>query len=211
MYLKLKKLLVFVLFCFSFFLITQSVFAKTIDEEIADITKQITELENSIAPLKKESTGLQSKLTSAKNQITVISNQVDSLSQKLVEKESDLEIQKLLLAERVKRYYKNSKSYNSFLILFSASDNKNGSVFQQYAWYQSIISQDKNTITQYTTDITVLTDNKNKLEAEKTKLAQVKKDLESRSSFLATEIKKAETYKNKLNQDLLNLEAKRIA
>ncbi|MDD2225434.1 MAG: hypothetical protein PHP97_04740, partial [Candidatus Shapirobacteria bacterium] len=158
MYLKPKKLLIFILFFFSAFLITQSVFAKTIDEEIADITKQITDLENSIAPLKKESTGLQAKLTSAKTQIASISNQVDSLSQKLVNKETDLEVQKLLLAERVKRYYKNSKSYNSFLILFSTSDNKNGSVFQQYAWYQSIISQDKNTITQYTTDITILTD-----------------------------------------------------
>ena len=145
---------------------TQSVFAKTIDEEIADITKQITDLENSIAPLKKESTGLQAKLTSAKTQITSISNQVDSLSQKLIEKESDLEVQKLLLAERVKRYYKNSKSYNSFLILFSTPDNQNGSVFQQYAWYQSIISQDKNTITQYGSEIKILNDNKTKLEAQ---------------------------------------------
>lgn len=203
--------MIFILFVFSAFLITQSVFAKTIDEEIADITKQITDLENAISPLKKESTGLASKLTSAKSQITSISNQVDSLSQKLIDKESDLEVQKLLLAERVKRYYKNSKSYNSFLILFSTSDNKNGSVFQQYAWYQSIISQDKNTITQYTTDITVLTDNKNKLEVEKTKLAKVKKDLESRSSFLAGEIKKAETYKAELSAKQKDLEAKKLA
>lgn len=208
---KPKKLLIFILFFFSAFLITQSVFAKTIDEEIADITKQITDLENSIAPLKKESTGLQAKLISAKTQITSISNQVDTLGQKLVDKETDLEVQKLLLAERVKRYYKNSKSYNSFLILFSTSDNKNGSVFQQYAWYQSIISQDKNTITQYTTDITILTDNKNKLEVEKNKLAQVKKDLESRSSFLAGEIKKAETYKAELSAKQQSLIAEKTA
>jgi len=188
-----------------------NIFAKTIDEEIADITKQIADLENSIAPLKKESTGLQTKLTSAKSQIASISNQVDSISQKLIEKESDLEVQKLLLAERVKRYYKNSKSYNSFLILFSTPDNQNGSVFQQYAWYQSIISQDKNTITQYTTDITTLNSNKNKLESEKNKLAQVKKDLESRSNFLATEIKKAETYKAELSAKQKELEAKKIA
>jgi len=209
--LRFKKILIFIFFCFSAFLINQSVFAKTIDEEIADITKQITDLENSIAPLKKESTGLQAKLTSAKSQIASISNQVDSLSQKLVEKESDLEIQKLLLAERVKRYYKNSKSYNSFLILFSNSDNKNGSLFEQYAWYQSIISQDKNTITQYTTDITTLNNNKTKLESEKNKLALVKKDLESRSNFLATEIKKAETYKAELSAKQKELEAKKLA
>lgn len=192
-------------------MINQSVFAKTIDEEIADITKQIADLENSIAPLKKESTGLQSKITSAKSQITSISNQVDNISQKLIEKESDLEVQKLLLAERVKRYYKNSKSYNPFLMLFSNSDNKNGSLFEQYAWYQSIISQDKNTITQYTTDITTLNNNKNKLESEKNKLAQVKKDLESRSNFLATEIKKAETYKAELSAKQKELEAQKIA
>jgi len=209
--LRFKKILIFILFCFSAFLINQSVFAKTIDEEIADITKQITDLENSIAPLKKESTGLQVKLTSAKTQIASISNQIDSISQKLVEKESDLEVQKLLLAERVKRYYKNSKSYNSFLILFSNSDNKNGSLFEQYAWYQSIISQDKNTITQYTTDITTLNNNKTKLESEKNKLAQVKKDLESRSNFLATEIKKAETYKAELSAKQKELEAKKLA
>ncbi|MDD4135998.1 MAG: SpoIID/LytB domain-containing protein [Candidatus Shapirobacteria bacterium] len=211
MNLRFKKILIFILFCFSAFLINQSVFAKTIDEEIADITKQIADLENSIAPLKKESTGLQSKITSAKSQITSISNQVDNISQKLIEKESDLEVQKLLLAERVKRYYKNSKSYNPFLMLFSNSDNKNGSLFEQYAWYQSIISQDKNTITQYTTDITTLNNNKNKLESEKNKLAQVKKDLESRSNFLATEIKKAETYKAELSAKQKELEAQKIA
>jgi len=209
--LRFKKILIFILFCFSAFLVNQSVFAKTIDEEIADITKQIADLENSIAPLKKESTGLQSKITSAKSQITSISNQVDNISQKLIKKESDLEVQKLLLAERVKRYYKNSKSYNPFLMLFSNSDNKNGSLFEQYAWYQSIISQDKNTITQYTTDITTLNNNKNKLESEKNKLAQVKKDLESRSNFLATEIKKAETYKAELSAKQKELEAQKIA
>ena len=188
----------------------QPIFAD-INDDIAAITKQISDLEASIAPLQKESTGLSAKITSAKSQITSITAQVDNLGQKLVDKESDLEVQKLLLSERVKRYYKNSKSYNFFLILFSTSDNKNGSVFQQYAWYQSIISQDKNTITQYTTDITTLNDNKIKLEAQKNKLDQAKKDLETRSNFLAGEIKKAETYKSQLSTQLANLETQRIA
>ena len=211
MHLKLKKILIFVLFLFSAFLVIQPIFADTIDDQIAAISKQISDLEASIAPLQKESTGLAAKITTAKTQIASISTQVDNLSQKLIDKESELENQKLLLAERVKRYYKNSKSYNSFLILFSTSDNKNGSIFEQYAWYQSIISQDKNTITQYTTDISVLTDNKNKLENQKTKLAQAKKDLETRSTFLAGEIKKAETYKAELSAKQKALEAQKLA
>ena len=210
MHLKLKKILIFVLFLFSAFLVVQPIFAN-IDDDIAAITKQIADLEASIAPLQKESTGLTAKIASAKKQITQIETQMADLSQKLVDKESELETQKLLLAERVKRYYKNSKNYNSFLMLFSTTDNKNGSIFEQYTWYQSIISQDKNTITQYSADITVLSDNKAKLEAEKTKLAQAKKNLETRSNFLAGEIKKAETYKSELSQKLRDLEAQRIA
>lgn len=210
MHLKFKKILIFILFLFSAFLIIQPIFA-TIDDDINAITKQIADLEAAITPLKKESTDLTSKIASAKKQITQIESQISDLSKKLVDKESDLENQKILMSERVKRYYKNSKNYNSFLILFSTIDSQKGSLFQQYTWYQSIISQDKNTITQYTSDITVLNDNKNKLEQQKNKLAQAKKDLESRSSFLAGEIKKAETYKSELSQKLKDLEAQRIA
>lgn len=191
-------------------MIVQPIFAN-IDDDIAAITKQIADLETSIAPLQKESTGLTAKIASAKKQITQVEIQMTDLSQKLVDKESELETQKLLLAERVKRYYKNSKNYNSFLMLFSTSDHKNGSIFEQYTWYQSIISQDKNTITQYSADITILNDNKTKLEVQKTKLAQAKKDLETRSSFLAGEIKKAETYKAELSAKQKALEAQKLA
>jgi SpoIID/LytB domain protein len=209
-HLKPKKIFVFILIFLSIFFIVKPIFADTIDDQIAAISKQISDLETSISPLQKESTGLQSKITTAKAQINSISAQVDSLSQSLVNKEADLEVQKILLGERVKRYYKNSKSFNSFLIFFS-NNNNGGSIFQQYAWYQSVISQDKNTITQYTSDITILNDNKIKLESEKNKLAQAKKDLESRSNFLAGEIKKAETYKAELSAKQRQLESQKLA
>lgn len=213
MQLKPKKILIFILFFLSAFLITKTIFARTdaeINSDLAAISKQIADLEAAIAPLQKESTGLSSKITSAKSQITKVESQISDLSKKLIEKEADLEVQKLLLAERVKRYYKNSKNYNSFLILFSEK-NENGSLFEQYAWYQSIISQDKNTITQYSSDIAVLNDNKTKFEAEKTKLAQLKKDLETRSAYLATEIKKAEDYKAELSAKQQSLVAEKTA
>lgn len=184
-------------------------FAKTIDEEIAEITKQIKDLETSMAPLQKESTGLSQKITQSKNQIAKIETQVVDLTKNLVNMESDLEVQKILLGERIKRYYKNSKKFNSFLIFFS--NQETSSIFQQYAWYQSIISRDKNTITQYTSDITILNDNKTRLEAEKVKLAKLKKDLETRFGFLANEIKKAESYKAQLSAKQKELEAKKLA
>ena len=209
MHLRPQKILIIILILLSVFFIAKPTFADDLGDQISAITKQITDLENAIAPLKSESTGLQSKIASAKNQITSVTNQITNLGQKLIEKESDLEVQKLLLSERVKRYYKNSKKFNSFLIFFA--NKESSSLFQQYAWYQSIISQDKNTITQYGSEIKILNDNKNKLESEKNKLAKIKKDLESRFGFLTTEIKKAETYKSELSQKLRDLEAQRIA
>lgn len=179
-----------------------------INDDIAAISKQIADLENAINPLKKESSSLQSKITQAKSQISKAENQMTDLSQKLVDKESDLEVQKLLLFERIKRYYKNTKKFNPMLMLFSSSENSD--LLHQYVWYQSIINQDKNTISNYTNDINSLNQNKIKLEADKVKLATLKKSLESRFGFLSGEIKKAETYKAELNQNLLKLEAERI-
>jgi len=186
-----------------------AVFA-SIDDDIANIQKQITDLENAITPLKKESTGLQSKITSAKSQIAKVETQVTSLAKTLVDTEADLEVQKILLSERVKRYYKNTKKFNNFMVFFS-TNTSGSSLFQEYAWYQSIISRDKDSITNYSNQIQTLTNNKTKLEAEKVKLAKIKADLETRFSFLATEIKKAETYKAELSAKQKELEAKKLA
>jgi len=208
-YLKPKNILLIVLILISIFFVVKPIFADDLQNKIDAITKQIADLEAAIAPLKKESTGLQSKITSAKNQINSINNQVTDLGKKLIDKESDLEVQKLLLSERVKRYYKNSKKFNSFLIFFA--NKESSSLFQQYAWYQSIISQDKNTITQYSTEIKALNENKTKLEIEKVKLAKIKADLETRFGFLATEIKKAENYKAELSAKQQSLIAEKTA
>ena len=193
----------------SFFSLKHYIFSKSIDEEIAEISKQISDLENAISPLKKESGDLQTKIAQSKAQIIKVESQITDLTQRLIDKEADLEIQKLLLSERVKRYYKNTKKFNPLVMFFTSQDNS--SLLQQYTWYQSIIGQDKSNISQYTQDITTLSQNKTNLENEKVKIAKLKQDLETRFGFLAGEIKKAEIYKSKLTQDLLNLEAKRIS
>ncbi len=213
------KLLLFFLFLAIFgFFSFRAVFADEVDDCIKDnrsdcielIKNQITNLEKAIAPLQKESTGLQSKIASAKSQITKVETQVTTLTKNLVDTEADLEVQKILLSERVKRYYKNTKKFNNFMVFFS-SNTSGSSLFQEYAWYQSIISRDKNSITDFSNQIQTLTNNKAKLEIEKTKLAKVKSDLETRFSFLATEIKKADNNKSRLNNLLTQLEAERIA
>ena len=185
------------------------IFAETIDEQIANIGKQIQDLENSMAPLKKESSDLQSKISAAKKQISKIEVQTADLGKQLVDKEADLEVQKILMFQRVRKYYINSKKFSSLSLFFSAQGT--GNILQQYTWYQSIISQDKNVIMGYSAEIENLNKNKTNLEAQKVKLAALKKTMEDRFGFLSGEIKKAETYKAELSQKQQNLIAEKTA
>ncbi len=191
------------------FLITKPLVANNLQSQIDQITKQIADLESAITPLKTESSDLQKKISSAKSQIIKTETEISVLNQDLVDKEADLENQKKLLEARVRRYYKNSKKFNPILIFLSSKEGT--SLLQQYSWYQSVISQDKNIITQYTTDISGLNLSKTKLESEKNKLANLKKDLESRFGFLAGEIEKAETYKAELSAKQQALIAEKTA
>jgi SpoIID/LytB domain protein len=185
------------------------VHAKTIDEEINEINQQILDLEKTITPLKTESTSLQSKISGAKVQISKTEAQVNALSLQLINKESDLEVQKVLLFERVHSYYINSRKFTPFLIFFASSEGTN--ILRQYSWYQSVISQDKSTIIKYANEINLLNKNKADLEVQKLKLASLKKTMESRFGFLSGEIKKAEDYKAQLTKKQQDLIAEKTA
>jgi len=206
---NLKKILVLLLIFLSVFLVVKPIFADDLQVQIDAITKQIADLEAAITPLKSESTGLQKKIASAKSQIVTIEAQTVTLNKNLAAKEANLQNQQKLLGERVKRYYKNSKKFSPLLIFLA--NQEGNSLLQQYTWYQSIISQDKTTITQYTTDISSLNTNKAKLETQKTSLAKLKKDLETRFGFLAGEITKAENYKAELSAKQQSLIAEKTA
>ncbi|MBU1130433.1 hypothetical protein KKE45_03900 [Patescibacteria group bacterium] len=213
----IKKLFfLFLLFTFfsppladHFLLLTNFAFATTIDQEIAQITKRISELETAIGPLKEESSDIQKKIKSAKNQIYTTEKQVETTKQKLIDKEADLEVQKLLLSERVRRLYKNTKKFNPLIIFFSSSQGSD--LVRQYSWYQSIINQDTKLITTFNQEILDLNSNKAKLENQTKALASIKKSLEDRFGFLSGEIKKAEDYKDELTKKQQALIAEKTA
>ena len=205
-----KYLLVFLVILGVFLgLNNRKILAEDYTSQISEITKQIADLEKAMAPLKKESGDLQNKINNAKKQINNMEKQMKDLEKNLLDKAADLEVQKILMAERIKKYYVDSKRFSPMTLFFS--NQGTGNLIKQYVWYHSIISRDKTAISQYSQELETLNTNKNDLETQKNKLAIIKKDMESRFGFLSGEIKKAETYKAKLNQELINLEAKRIA
>ena len=211
-----RKFVLFVSFLFvAIFFLRSTVYdlrslrAASIDDQIADISKQIDDLEKAMAPLKSESSQLQSKISSAKSQISKTEKQITDLGNAIIDREADLEVQKTLLFERVRRYYKNTKKFNPLLIFFSGKESVE--LLRQYTWYQSVMSQDRLMIESYSTEITSLTNNKTKLEADKVRLAKIKADMEKRFGFLAGEIKKAEDYKKVLSAKQQQLIAEKNA
>ena len=179
------------------------------DPCIALIEKKVTDLNNAINPLQKESTGLKSQIAGAKSQIATMEKQVTLLGQKLIDKESDLEVQKTLLFARIRRYYINTKKFNPMMIFFASSENS--LLLRQYTWSQAIISQDRSTIINYVNDINTLNSNKSRLETEKVKLAAIKKTMEDRFGYLAGVITQAEAYKAELSQKQKQLIAEKTA
>ena len=179
------------------------------DPCISLIAQKIASIDSAVAPLQSESTGLQDKIASAKNQIIKIEAQTADLSQKLIDKEADLEVQKILMFQRVRRYYMDSKKFSTLTLFFSVQGTDN--ILQQYTWYQSIISQDKNMITNYSSDIDILNKNKTDLEAQNVKLAALKKSMEDRFGQLTKVITQAEAYKAELSQKQQQLVAQKLA
>jgi len=205
----LKKFLFLFLIIIFLFSKNSPVFALSLDEEISALSKQIQELETSIAPLKKESTDLKSKINSAKSQIASTETKISSLASKLIDTEADLEVQKTLFSQRVRQYYINSKKYSSFH--FFLQNSHATELLRQYSLFQTIISRDRDIITNFVSDISKLNQNKANLESEKTKLAKLKSSLESRFGFLSGEIQKAETYKAELSKKQQALIAEKTA
>ena len=178
-------------------------------DELADIEKQIAAIEASMAPLKNESEGLRQKIGTAKTQISTVEKLMANLTVKMIDQETDLEVQKVLMAERVKRYYVNSKRYSPLLMLMSGGEGSG--LLRQYALVKAVIAQDKNQIQKYISDLNKLTANKVRLETEKIKISKLKSDMESRFGFLAGEIQKAETYKAELSRRQQQLIAEKMA
>jgi len=204
-----KIILLSVVFNLVSFIFPQNSFSLNIDEQIAAVGKQIADLEKAIDPLKKETTSLTQKIKNAKASIANVENQVKQIGQELIETEADLQVQKTLLDQRVRRLYKNNKKFDPLAIFLSS--NQNSDVIRQFSWFQAVINQDIRLISCLGQQITNLNTNKKNLDAQKVNLAALKKNLENRFGFLEGEIKKAEDYKAELSKKQQDLIAAKTA
>ncbi len=137
------------------------------------------------------------------------SRQIDNLEKDILDREVDLEVQKILLGQRIRRFYIHQRGYSGLTIFFA---NQNISYFIRALFYQKLVAnKDKEVIEKLVRELNKLIEDKNKLEGRRNWLAGKKKEAESQVAFLRKEIEKAENYIGELSLVIANLSAKQKA
>jgi len=133
-------------------------------------------------------------------------NQIGGLEKNIIGREADLEIQKILLGQRVRRFYIYQRGYSPLAVLFAS---QNSAHFIRQLFYQQLVAnEDKKAIEELSGQIAKLKKDKEKLENHQNWLAAKKKELEKQVAFFRQEVEKAENYISVLSSTIASLTAK---
>lgn len=138
--------------------------------------------------------------------VDAASRQINALEEELIERESDLEVQKILLGERVRRFYIHQRGFSVLATFFSS---QNSSHFMRNLFYQQLTAnEDKKAIEGLSGQITDLEEDKKKSEENKTWLAVKKEEAKKQAAFLRSEVEKTEKYLGAISSTIAGLTAK---
>jgi len=182
-------------------------------DEIEDLQKQIDDLnkarEQSVAATKP----LEGQLDSLKRQLAQIQASLDNLTASINKKQKELDVreeklveQHVLLEQRVKAYYIRSYSASPLLVILSSSSP--GELFRELSYRQAATRDDREIIKTVTEEITDLITEKEKLEKDKTKAANLQAQVDKNAKFIGGEVAKAKAYQSELSGKISDLSAK---
>lgn len=185
-------------------------------ESLEEIEAQISELQhqlelsvNATTPLENEVKNLNSQITNIQGQIAEAERQRQELASGIAERERRIKSQYVILASKVRDYYKKSRLYSPLLIF--ASSRTAGELTRGLAYKAISADEDKNLIVNITVDIVKLEDDKKKVEADKVRLDALQRKLDEQVAFFEQEISKAKIYQVELQGKIATLTAKQQA
>ncbi|MDZ7586246.1 MAG: SpoIID/LytB domain-containing protein [Patescibacteria group bacterium] len=181
-------------------------------DELDDINRQIGELsqarEQSIAatkPLEKELSRLSQTLKEVEAGIAKARADLRDLELSIAEREKEFGQNYVLLAERALSFYKASRQNSSLLILFS---NGPAGIMRDLFYRQAATDRDKNEIAQISINLLQLEADKKKVEANRSRLADLQAKADKEAKFFSGEIKGAKDYQAKLSGQIASLSAR---
>lgn len=204
-----KKIFFIIVLLLLTVLIPKTIYAITLDEcqskSINDLTSGdrdwcltvgFPQIINSLAPAqqknKQDLAGLQNQLAGINQKISEITNQLKLFEKDIQKREKDLAYAQKVFEGKTVDQYKFLRTYDPMLPFILSNDVS--SAFQEIIIRQKVADQDRVSINQYVTDIENLNKDKESLEKNKVNLDAVQKDVASKTTFLAGEVAKVDTY-----------------
>lgn len=204
-------------FCLLFlFLFLASISAISISrparaDELDDITKQINELQKSLemsqaatTPLISTLENLDAQIASIRANIAHLEQELEIKRQEVAEGEKAFELKRQVMEDRVRSMYKHAYAKGCFWCQMVTADNFD-TIIQNHGYHQSLINEDKETISEIVIYIRDLEEKKVQLANENTRLAQVKVEVDKQAEFYRTEIKNAQNYQAELGKQIADL------
>lgn len=184
-----------------------------LSQSIDDLNSQLTASVNATKPLEGEVASLSKQISSIQNQITAAQKKMAEIQAGIADRDHEIQTRYKVFAERVRKYYKDSQSQQSFWQFVHKADT--ASSFNEFllsiAYGQRVTNQDKEFIVGVTKDIMSLEADKKMVEDNKVKLAALQVKLDSQKTFFDGEIAKAKTWQSQLQGKIAELSAKQQA
>jgi len=166
---------------------------------IAPFTQANLANKQTLADFERQVKSLEQMIVSAAKQIAVF-------EEKITEEEADLAVQKILLAEKVKRFYIFSRQNNTLTIFFA--DKSNAYLLKNIFYQQMLAEKDKKAIADLSLRLAALKKDQENLKSRKEWLAQSRKNFAEKAAFFKKEVEKTEKYIGELSSTIKTLTAK---
>ncbi len=186
------------------------------DPQLQEICLQLNKLEAEKASLEKATAGLESSLQNIEDRINLIQREINAansrlnqLATEIQEREIELEVQKELLAVKVRNYYISNHRFSPLLIFLSSTNA--AEITRELFYHQSAADKDKEIIVEIGQNLLDLKTDKEDLESRKTSLASLQADLDRQAEPLRKDLEGAKAYEQQLSAQIAELTAKQQA
>ncbi len=180
-----------------------------IEKQMADLQQQMEQSVKATTPLESEVAKLNKQIGGIQAQIKESGIRIEELEVSVAERDKAIASQYIVLSAKVRDLYKKTSLFSPLLVFVSSRSA--GELTRGLAYKSATADEDKNLIVTITRDILQLEDDKQKIEADRIRLAGLQKKLDSQKAFFDREIAGAKKYQAELSGKIAALSAKQQA
>lgn len=147
---------------------------------------------------KEDLAKLQKNIQTNQKIIGLYEGQIKNLEKGIFDREVTVELKKELISLRIRSLYK--KSWQNSLIGVLLTSSSAGDLLRAVSYRQTVLEQDKNSISQVVGEIGKLSEDKQKLEGSKIWLAKVSAQLAKDAKELKIEVEKVDSYFSQIDK-----------